>query len=204
MVKTTLFGPTSSFYLYLVLASFIAFAGLTSNSVAAVLGSMLLAPFASPIISANAGKLKDANLIGVVVMLFLGVIIAVAFGNVMTRVSKFKDETSEMKSRGEWEVQKISDVISVYVVPIICGIALSVAFSHKDIVPIAGVSLAVSILPPLTTAGIYSAQNKKEKSLKALKLGLINLVLMAASYTFGTKILKGQINTIYWRKILMK
>lgn len=197
MSPPSFFGPTSSFYLYLVLAATVSFAGLMANSATMLIGSMLLAPFLAPVIALNTGASTQKML----VLLLSGVVAAVMMGYVGTKLFNFRDETKEMKDRTEWDTQSVNMKRAYYIIPIITGIAFAVAYDNVDIIPMAGVGIAVSILPPLVNAGVYIARGETEKAARTMKLGVSNLVLVALSYTLVHTFLLKRLDRLYFRKL---
>lgn len=195
-MSTSFFGPVSSFFLYLLLANTVALSGLVANSSTMLIGSMLLAPFLAPVISMNNHKSVE-NVLKMVFVLGLGVALSVGMGYGAVKLLNYNEETKEMKDRAEWENQSRNTQLAYLTIPIVTGISFAIAYDHADIIPMTGVGIAVSILPPLANAGIYLGQGKKEEAKKSLKLGMLNLTLVLVSYTLVRQLFLKRINKIY-------
>ena len=167
-----------------------------ADSSTMLIGSMLLAPFLAPVISMNNHKSVE-NVMKMLFILVLGVALSVVMGYGTVKLLNYDEETKEMKDRTQWENQSRNTRLAYIAIPIVTGIAFAVAYDHADIIPMTGVGIAVSILPPLTNAGIYLGQGKKKEAKKSLKLGMVNLSLVLISYTLVRQLFLKRINNIY-------
>ncbi|WP_373031172.1 DUF389 domain-containing protein [Sulfurovum sp.] len=172
----------SSFMILLILATMIATFGLFINSSSVVIGAMLLAPLMQPIVSLSMGVLRqDSDLelngaktiaIGVIAVLSTAAIIA--FFTPMERL------TSEMAGR-------LSPTILDLFVAIVSGVAAAYAKSNEKILgSLAGVAIAVALVPPLAVAGIGLGWVDWHMFGTAFLLFITNLVgiVLAAALTF--------------------
>ncbi|MGW8161852.1 MAG: TIGR00341 family protein [Desulfobulbales bacterium] len=170
-------------YLVLMLLSTIlATTGLYLNSASVIIGAMLLAPLMAPIVSLAMGILRQdvwlmKKSIGTIV---LGIILALMTAAVMTLFFTYKPVTGEMEAR-------LSPTVLDLIVAITAGVAGAYTKSHKEILQsLAGVAIAVALVPPLAVAGIGIGRLDPEFFGQAFLLFSTNLVgiILAATFTF--------------------
>jgi len=186
---TTLFSAlredgvlSSTFMTLLILATMIATFGLFINSSSVIIGAMLLAPLMQPIVSLSMGVLRqDSSLqsnalktiaIGVVAVLLTAALIAFALP--MQRL------TTEMAGR-------LSPTILDLFVAIVSGMAAAYAKNNEKILgSLAGVAIAVALVPPIAVAGIGLGWGEWMMFGSAFLLFVTNLVgiVLAAAMTF--------------------
>ncbi|MFA7681870.1 MAG: DUF389 domain-containing protein [Candidatus Peribacteraceae bacterium] len=140
----------SGYYMLLLLATLIVTPGLLLDNVAVVIGGMILAPLMIPILTLSLA-LVSGNIRGTVrslKILALSILIVMGIAMMLTYVL----------SRAYNVVSWIPDQISpgIYIFIAFCsGVAGAFAWVKKNLAPtIAGVAIAVSLLPPLCAAGI--------------------------------------------------
>ena len=172
-----------SIYLTLmVLSTMLATVGLYQNSAAVVIGAMLLAPLMTPIISLAMGMLRqDENLFTYsIVKILFGVAIALLAAAFITLLFPHKPITYEMTARLNPSLLDLG-------VAIVAGIAGAYTKAYKEILQsLAGVAIAVALVPPLAVAGIGLGRLDPYFFSQAFLLFLTNLVgiLLAAGLTF--------------------
>ena len=140
----------STYVVLMVLSTMLATVGLYLDSASVIIGAMLLAPLMAPIISLSMSmlryeqKLLKQSLIKVAV----GIAVALAVAFVFTLVSPYQPLTGEMAGR-------LSPSILDLIVAIVAGIAGAYTKSFREILQsLAGVAIAVALVPPLAVAGI--------------------------------------------------
>ena len=142
--------PSFGFYFMLGLSATIAALGLISNSAPAIIGAMIIAPLMGPIISLAYGLVSfHWRMIGQSILtISTGAIVVVAFAFIASALFGLRIAGSEIISRASPTLLDL-------------GIALAAgaagAFSHtrKSIASsIAGVAIAVALVPPLAVCGI--------------------------------------------------
>lgn len=174
---------TNSTYLSLmVLSTLLAAVGLYQNSSAVVIGAMLLAPLMTPIVSLSMGMLRrDVKMSRQSALkIAYGVMIALFAAALMTQLFPHKPITEEMQAR-------LNPTLLDLAVAIIAGIAGAYTKAYKEILSsLAGVAIAVALVPPLAVAGIGLGRMDLEFFSQAFLLFSTNLVgiLLAASFTF--------------------
>jgi len=173
----------NSIYLVLmVLSTMLAAIGLYLNSASVIIGAMLLAPLMTPIVSLSMGILRGnielfKDSIGKIVF---GILIALLSSALITFLFPHKPITDEMLAR-------MNPTLLDLGVAIISGIAAAYSKSFKEIIQsLAGVAIAVALVPPLTVAGIGIGRLDFYIFYQAFLLFSTNLVgiIIAATYTF--------------------
>ncbi len=169
----------------LIFAALIASIGLNVNSVAVIIGAMLISPLMGPIVGIGyaAGsndfefmKTAGRNL-ALMVVLALGASIIYFF------LSPLGQETQELLNRTR------PNIYDVLIATFGGGVGI-VAASRKDrgnAIP--GVAIATALMPPLCTAGYYIANGNFTNAFGAFYLFFINSVFIALSAMFFVRFL---------------
>jgi uncharacterized hydrophobic protein (TIGR00271 family) len=173
---------SSTFMILLILATVIATLGLFINSSSVIIGAMILAPLMQPIVSLSMGVLRrDESLskkgmktiaIGVIITLFTAMIIAY--------LTPIREMSSEMLAR-------LSPTILDMLVAIASGVAAAYAKNDEKISgSLAGVAIAVALVPPLAVSGIGIGWGDWHMFFNALLLFMTNLIgiVLAGALTF--------------------
>lgn len=141
---------SSAYVVLMLLSTVLATIGLYQNSTSVVIGAMLLAPLMGPLVSISMGILRgdehlyrqSANKI------LIGVALALVAAALITLLFPYKPVTDEMLAR-------LSPSLPDLGVAIFAGIAGAYTKSFKEILQsLAGVAIAVALIPPLAVAGI--------------------------------------------------
>ena len=173
---------SSTFMILLVLATMIATFGLFINSSSVIIGAMLLAPLMQPIVSLSMGVLRQdstmqTHAIKTIAIGVLAVIITAALISLFVPMQRL---TSEMAGR-------LSPTILDLFVAIVSGIAAAYAKNNEKILgSLAGVAIAVALVPPIAVAGIGLGWGEWHMFSSAFLLFVTNLVgiVLAAAMTF--------------------
>ena len=174
---------TSESYLVLmVLATLLATVGLFANSAPVIIGAMILAPLMAPIISLAMGVLRqNTDLMTVSAKtLFTGILMALTFGTLLTVITPLQSINHEIAAR-------LSPTLLDLGVAIISGIAGAYANARSDVAKsLAGVAIAVALVPPLAVSGIGIGWLDWHVFWGAFLLFMTNLVgiVLAAAATF--------------------
>lgn len=174
---------TSEPYLTLmVLSTLLASVGLFANSAPVIIGAMILAPLMAPIISVAMGLLRqDARLISESIKtLGVGIGMAISCAMLLAWILPLEFITAEIGAR-------LKPTLLDLAVAIISGIAGAYAHARSEIArSLAGVAIAVALVPPLAVTGIGLGWFNFEVFFGALLLFLTNLsgIILAASLTF--------------------
>lgn len=141
---------TFIFSTLMILSTLLATTGLFANSAPVIIGAMILAPLMSPITSLSMGVIRANNtlLIQSAKTLFYGVLLALFVSSVFTCIIPLDSLTNEMKGR-------LNPNLLDLFVAIFSGIAAAYANSKEEIAKsLAGVAIAVALVPPLSVTGI--------------------------------------------------
>ena len=172
----------TSYLLLMVLSTMLAAIGLYQSSTAVVIGAMLLAPLMAPIISLAMGLLRQDTKLATdsILTIFVGIVIALLAAILISLLFPHKPVTMEMQARLNPSLLDIG-------VAIVAGIAGAYTKSNRDILgSLAGVSIAVALVPPLAVAGIGLGMGDFDFFGQAFLLFFTNLVgiILAATLTF--------------------
>ena len=163
--------PSLSFYFLLGLSGIIATLGLLANSVAIIIGAMIIAPLIGPITGiaysitvANRRLLRRSFL-----TLFTGVIFTILISFVTVLLIGLKTVTPEILSR-------TNPTLLDLVIALAAGAAGAFANTRRRIADaLPGVAIAVALVPPLSVVGIGLALGERSLATGALLLFLTNL-----------------------------
>jgi uncharacterized hydrophobic protein (TIGR00271 family) len=180
-------GPGSSqklsrFWILLVLAAIIASAGVVGDSTATVIGAMIVAPLMVPIqgvmLSVVIGD--RTNLARSFGLVLAGAATAIAIGYVVG-LAVVNDVVAATNSQVAGRVSpRLIDLLAAFAT----GVVGSIALARRDISDtLPGVAIAISLVPPLTVAGLTLESGAGEEALGALLLFVTNVVAILASGT---------------------
>ena len=173
-------GPASSarysrFWMLLVLASIIAAAGVVGDSTATVIGAMIVAPLMTPILGTMlATVLGDrTNLIRSLLLVLGGAAAAVVIGFAVGLLV----QTEVLASTNAQVSARVSPRLIDLLAALGTGVVGSVALVRRDISDtLPGVAIAISLVPPLTVAGLVLESGSVAQFLGALLLFVTNVV----------------------------
>lgn len=173
---------TTSYLVLIMLSTMLATVGLYQSSSAVVIGAMLLAPLMAPIVSLSMGLLRgDTKLLkNSMVTIAVGVAIALLAAMLISLLFPHKPLTMEMQAR-------LNPSLLDLAVAIVAGVAGAYTKSNKEILQsLAGVSIAVALVPPLAVAGIGLGMRDPDFFGQAFLLFSTNLIgiSLAATITF--------------------
>jgi uncharacterized hydrophobic protein (TIGR00271 family) len=173
---------SQSYLVLMALSTIIATFGLFGNSSPVIIGAMILAPLMSPIISLSMGvlrqneKLIKESLITIAYGLLVGYIFAV----LITWFTPLNIPNSEIVARIRPNLLDLG-------VAAASGVAGAYAHSKKEVAKtLAGVAIAVALVPPLSVSGIGLGWGDWEVFFGALLLLATNLagMVLAGALTF--------------------
>jgi uncharacterized hydrophobic protein (TIGR00271 family) len=172
----------STFMTLLILATMIATFGLYINSSSVIIGAMLLAPLMQPIVGVSMGLLRQdiALLSSGAKSIAVGVLAVMFTAMFISLLLPLNQLTPEMNGR-------LSPTILDMFVAIVSGVAAAYAKSNEKIIgSLAGVSIAVALVPPIAVAGVGLGWADWVMFNSAFLLFITNLVgiVLAASLTF--------------------
>lgn len=176
-------GELKTTYLVLmILATLLATFGLFANSTPVVIGAMILAPLMSPIITLSMATLRqDKKLIlksSMTIMTGMGV--AFLFAVILTWMTPITTANSEILAR-------IRPTLLDLGIAVISGVAGAYAHAREEVAKtLAGVAIAVALVPPLAVSAIGLGWLDWSIFLGAALLLLTNLagMVLAGALTF--------------------
>ena len=172
----------TTYVVLLILSTLLATFGLYLNSAAVIIGAMVLAPLMNPIVSISMGLLRsDRTLFNESAKtIVIGILLALLASALIALLFPHKPVTEEMLGR-------LNPSLLDLAVAIISGIAAAYSKSFKEVAQsLAGVAIAVALVPPLAVAGIGLGNADWYFFLQAFLLFSTNLVgiILAATFTF--------------------
>lgn len=138
------------FLVLMILSTLLATTGLFANSAPVIIGAMILAPLMAPLISLAMGVIRAENMLieESFKTLAIGIGMALLFSAIFAFFIPLQQITSEMQGR-------LNPTLLDLMVAVLSGIAGAYATSKEEITKsLAGVAIAVALVPPLSVAGI--------------------------------------------------
>ncbi len=172
----------TNYLVLMIISTLLATVGLFANSTAVIIGAMLVAPLMTPIIALAMGLLRGEDVLikDSLLKIAVGVLVALFASSVLAYILPYSEITSEMNSR-------INPTLLDLGIAILSGIAAAYSKSFKEIVSnLAGVAIAVALVPPLAVAGIGLGYEKFAMFEGAFLLFFTNLIgiVLSAVLTF--------------------
>jgi uncharacterized hydrophobic protein (TIGR00271 family) len=167
----------TDFYVMLILSTAIAALGLLLNSAAIVIGAMIIAPLMAPLIATGLGVVQgDGRLLRISLQtVVLGAIVSVTVAAIVGFVLPGQVVTPQIEARGQ---PSLLDLL----VALFSGAAGAYAVSRKSVAnTVAGVAIAVALVPPLASAGLGVALRDYTIAGGATLLFLTNFAAIGAS-----------------------
>ena len=175
-------ASTSTLFVnFMILSTMLASVGLLSNSAPVIIGAMILAPLMGPIISLAMAMLRwDINLLkSSASTLSIGLVLALVFAVIMGQLVP-ESSTPEI-------IARIRPNILDLAVAVISGIAGGYASARASAAKsLAGVSIAVALVPPLAVTGLGISWWQIPLMQGAFLLFFTNLagIILASAITF--------------------
>lgn len=170
-------NPGSNYYTLLILSSVIIAAGLLLANSAILIGGMLVTPLLTPILLISLGITlgrpflikKTAKLI----FKSVGIVFVVAFiFGLIFAVPEDKEFFSSIVFNNT-----INAAFLYFIVAFASGIAAAFAWVRKKVTNmLPGISIAVSLVPPIALVGIWLSQNEIDSARFFLMVFLFNLI----------------------------
>ncbi len=163
--------PSPGFFLMLGLSGIIATLGMIANSAPTIIGAMIIAPLMAPIVSVAFGlALMDLRLILISIFsVFAGTLLVILIAYTGIEVIGMRIVGTEVLSRASPSMLDLG-------VALAAGCAAAFAQTRPSITnSIAGVAIAVALVPPLAASGIGLSLGAKATSETGLSLGEFGL-----------------------------
>ena len=170
------------YVMLLLLSTLLAVTGLFQDSAPTVIGAMILSPLMAPIIVLAMGLIRfDRHLIVVSLKtLFFSIAAALAASALFAYFTPLTHMTAQMSSRMNPNLLDLA-------VAFFAGIAAAYGYAHSRIAnSLAGVAIAVALVPPLSVAGIGIGWESWAMFYGAFLLFVANIagIIAAAGITF--------------------
>lgn len=163
---------TTDYMILLGVSALLASFGLLQNSVAVVIGAMLVAPLLGPLAAASAGLVTArVDVLGrALFTLLAGTVGAVLVAMGVGTVIPVGSPTEEMLARGSPSLIDLGVAISA-------GVVGAYATARKDIpAALAGVAIAAALVPPLCTTGLALGLGDVDLASGSLLLFVLNTI----------------------------
>ncbi len=170
------------FFILLILAAAIATFGLLADSVATVIGAMIVAPLMLPIMGVAFGVgLGDRKIIlSSLTTSILGIITAIAVGFLLTWAMRsliYVEANTQIMVR---TTPRLIDLLAA----LATGLAGAFAIGRKDVSDtLPGVAIAISLVPPLANVGILFAAGRPDLAMGSLLLFVTNYLAILLTGT---------------------
>jgi uncharacterized hydrophobic protein (TIGR00271 family) len=173
---------SAPYIIMMVLSTLIATFGLFANSSPVIIGAMILAPIITPIVAFSMGMVRyDVRMLKTgIITILVGTLVSLVFAAGVTLMIPLKLLTSEIDAR-------LSPTLLDMGIAVASGVAAAYAHAEEGIAKsLAGVAIAVALVPPLAVAGIGIGWWDWEVFSGAFLLYLTNLagIIMFAGITF--------------------
>lgn len=166
-------------YAFMVMMSCgIAVLGLLQNSVAVIIGAMLISPLMAPIVELGMGlaTFDFRTVRGALRTVAIGVALALAMAAAIVAMSPLRDATPEILAR---TAPNLFDLL----VAVFSGLAGAYATITRKGETLVGVAIATALMPPLAVVGYGLALANWHVALGAAFLFMTNLLAIALSVT---------------------
>ena len=143
-------APSIDFYLSLLVSAALATFGLIANSVAVIIGAMIIAPLMDPIVALSyaVARRNHSLFINAALSILSGIVLVIAASWGVTRLLDYQLLGDEIVSRGTPNLIDLGIAVA-------SGIAGSMARSRRRIASaLPGVAIAVALVPPICVTGI--------------------------------------------------
>lgn len=172
--------PKISFYILVVLSTVIAAYGLVANSTAVVIGAMIVAPLMTPIVGIALSLVSNDSQLFRHAMIaeIAGVVCSVSLGFLVGKFTYGVELSSEILARTQPLPYDI-------LVAVAAGLAGAYSLVNPRInAALAGVAIAVSLVPPLAASGICFALERYDLGLGAFLLFFANFLAIQLASVF--------------------
>lgn len=164
------------FLIMVALSTVVAAVGLHADSVAAVIGAMVIAPLLGPIMGFSLGAaLGDFSLIrkGGLTLL-AGVALTLAASVVIALILQVNMESRELLSRAEVRLDGLALALA-------SGAAAALSIARSQSAALVGVMVAAALLPPAAAVGLFAGEAAWEAAGRAGLLLALNVAALVLS-----------------------
>ncbi len=174
------------FFCLLLLATSIATFGLVADSVATVIGAMIVAPLMLPImgVAFGVGIGERKIIVNSLIISLLGIATAITVGFLITWAFRDLINVETNTQVINRTAPRLIDLLAA----LATGFAGAFATGRKDVSDtLPGVAIAISLVPPLANVGILAAVGRSDLALGSLVLFATNYlaILLTGSFVFS-------------------
>lgn len=173
--------------LFLIIACFMSAIGLDTNNKTMLIGSMLVSPFSIPFLKFIKNIFDDKyNNLNLLSELLIFIIVSFLVGFIYGKFNIYNVPIVKTINDTNEEIEILSNskyYLHTFIYSIISGIVIYLSFNKMkksyNLINLAGVSIGLSLLPPLVNSGMLFSRNNEldyHKSFNSLKLSIINIV----------------------------
>lgn len=164
-------GLSFNYVLLIIFSSIIAAVGLVYGNIPMVVGAMIIAPFLLPSVALSFATISgDFSLAWRALKItFIGVLLALFFSALVGMIFNININAPEILNRTE---VSLGDVV----VSLLSGSIAVLSFTSAMVTSIAGVMIAVALLPPLVVAGMLLGTGSLTGFGGAILLFFVNLI----------------------------
>ena len=162
--------PAVAFFFMLASSGVIATFGLLANSAAVIIGAMIVAPLMNPIISMSFGIMAGRGplILRSLLTIVLGTLMTITMALLLTEAIGWKLAGSELVARMRPSLLDLG-------VAVAAGAAAAFAYTRPGVSSaLAGIAIAVALVPPLCTVGIALALGNKASTDVGLAIGSVS------------------------------
>lgn len=166
----------ADFVVLIVLSTIVAAIGLNTNSVASVIGAMVIAPLLGPVLAFTFGaSLGDDKLLRRTgLSLGIGILLSFAVAYLLSFIIQVNPESEQLVSRAEVSLDAVALAMAAG-----AAAALSLAKGNSSI--LVGVMVAAALLPPIAAVGLYLGSGHWELAMRCALLLALNLASLILS-----------------------
>lgn len=169
----------TAYWTMLLLSGVIASAGVLNDSTATVIGAMIIAPLATPIMAIAVGVVTRERIRAGRFVVF-GALLVVLTG---LAFSYLVPGSVDIQANAQISGRTSPGMLDL-VAAIATGLAGAIGLSRRDVAAVLpGVAIAISLVPPLAVAGVCLGEGDVFSALGALLLFVSNLVALVLSGT---------------------
>ena len=172
---------SADYFLLIVLSTIVAAIGLNSDSAAAVIGSMVIAPLLGPVMALVLGTAlgDDRLLFRAFVCISVGLLLCLGISFALAQFLSINLDSHELTQRGRVGLDGIALAIAA-------GVAAAISRLTGVGAGLVGVMVAAALLPSGAAAGLFAAADRWDLAARAALLMLLNVfgLILAAVIVF--------------------
>ena len=162
--------PSFGFFFMLAASGVIATFGLLSNSAAVIIGAMIVAPLMNPIISLAFGSIELNR-----VLIFRSLLTIVVGTIVIITMAFLVSELIGWKLAGSELIARMSPSLLDLGIAVAAGAAAAFAYTRPGVSSaLAGIAIAVALVPPLCTVGVALSLGHKSGTDIGFAMGTVS------------------------------